>query len=57
MINDNSPSLSEQNVMGEPIHRFDQSNPLALGFGSCCCSSSCSAATYVRPASESVESH
>lgn len=48
MNNENSLSLSENEMFGEMLHSFDQKNPLSVGFGSCCCSCSSSAAVYVE---------
>ncbi len=41
-----SIALTENKLFGELIHSLGQKGPLALGFGSCCCSCSSSAAVF-----------
>ena len=48
MSNEIMLSNSEQkDSFGEVVHSIGQMNPLAVGFGSCCCSCSSSAAVFV----------
>lgn len=46
MYEENSSS-PDKSLFGEMLHHFDHKNPLAVGFGSCCCSCSSSAAVFV----------
>jgi hypothetical protein len=47
MHDENSSFGSKAHDFGEVIHRADNKNPMAVGFGSCCCSCSSSAAVFV----------
>lgn len=48
MTDEKHSSHAAQQSFGEMIHSADQKNPMALGFGSCCCSCSSSAAVFVE---------